>query len=533
MESLNRIYAQLSETIRSLSPMARLFSALLLAGLIGGLVYFASLQTRGSQTLLLGGHSFSTAELHSVQAAFGQAGLKDFEIHGTQIKIPSQQLDIYLAAMADADVLPADFGDYLSRTIREQSPWAGSRLHDQAIMAARERVLSNAVSKMAGIDHAQVFISVLDKPSFRAERLTTASVDVKMIGGQRLDSRQVRAIRSLVAGGTAGLKREQITVVDSTTGRDFPGTDANDPAAREDAYLSRQEAYERRFEDTILGLLTYVPDAQVRVHVELGEVAPDNREVLAAEASSDETPAATPVAADPNLVNAANAGAALPIAAASDTDSDPSGPATPITTSSTQPVPTSQRLAPRRVTASITIPGSYFEQLWQQRRSASEASATPDDAAGLAALRDEVCQRIQRHVLTVIPHDPHGDPHSLVSVTSFEQVTGGPIAPRRSAGKTAGEDSPNWRTIALIGFVAAGLAGWWSTIRSSRKTAGASQPSLADQPEDDFLEAMPAQSAARRRDNAGASLRDNLARSVREDPDAAAKILRTWIGNSN
>jgi flagellar M-ring protein FliF len=37
----------------------------------------------------------------------------------------------------------------------------------------------------------------------------------------------------------------------------------------------------------------------------------------------------------------------------------------------------------------------------------------------------------------------------------------------------------------------------------------------------------------RRRSKGGPSLRDELVEIVREDPDAAANILRNWIGTAN
>lgn len=537
MDVLNRAMQQFSELLRSMSPSARISSGLLLAAVVGGLAYFVHWQTTSTRTYLLGGHTFSIAEVHAVSAAFGQAGLKDFVVEGGQIKIPTDKLDIYLAAMADANVLPEDFGDYLIKTIQEQSPLLSPRLHDQAIMAARERVLSNAVSKLRGIDTAQVFLSVLDKASFRGERVMTASVDVKTLPDRPLDWRQVRAIRSLVAGGTAGLKREQVTVVDSSAGRDFPGTDDAEADSAEDAYLARQEAFERRFEDAILRSLSYVPGATASVHVQLAQrAAPGGAEPLTTSAPG--TDSTSPKS--PENASGANSRATLNVTPAAATE-----PKTiPLVADAELQVPTSsaslQQFVPDRVTAAITIPDRYFQQLLRKNSPHAVENSAPLDPAALAALREDVCKKIQKHVLAVIPHDPQADPNQLVSVTSFEQVASTNASPGQPLRQARPWLEQNWQTAGMILGAAFLMAMAWSKWRSPAKTSLSEQASSAERPirldaKSEPLLAGPHAMAgsAARRGEATAALREELAQSVRENPDAAADILRSWIGHGN
>ena len=49
---------------------------------------------------------------------------------------------------------------------------------------------------------------------------------------------------------------------------------------------------------------------------------------------------------------------------------------------------------------------------------------------------------------------------------------------------------------------------------------------------DDEADREPPQKRFSKRLASGPSLKDELAEMVREDPDAAASILRTWIGNA-
>lgn len=531
MDLLNRALIRSSELFRAMSPRARMTAGMLLALLVIGAAYLFVLQSRGSQVDLLGGHVFTVAEIRAAQVAFGKAGLNDFEVEAAQIKVPKHKHDLYLAAMADANVLPPDFGDYLMKTIKEQSPWTGSRLQDQALLAAHQRVLSHSISQMQGIESAQVFISVLDKPSFRGERLVTASVDVKTIGNRPLDSRQVRAIRSLVAGGTAGLKRHQITVVDST-GHDFPGMDHGGLDEFDEACFARQEAFEQRFEEAILKILSYLPGAAVSVHVELAPRQRGGKAIDPGAAAADAAGAATEQPAQ--SPHAANTQAALQ-PTPQPTDASPPDAARLVAAPASTETVTPQDYVPSHVTASVTVPGSYFEDAWRwnQLQPGKRGDAATADAT---AFREQLCQQVQRQVLAVIPHDAGADPSQLVSVTSFD-----PIPDRRETAASPPENPAHirsttpWRIAGMCAVVVAGLLLLWSLLPSAKShpAVAARSASPVGEARSTGAETSPLRSLRKRPGSGSGSLSDDLAEVVRENPDAAASILRTWIGDAS
>ena len=57
-------------------------------------------------------------------------------------------------------------------------------------------------------------------------------------------------------------------------------------------------------------------------------------------------------------------------------------------------------------------------------------------------------------------------------------------------------------------------------------------PHLALSPEEEEDEEEPQVILQRKGESSGMSLRDELINMVREDPDAAANVLRTWIGDA-
>src|SRR5262245_59279079 len=116
MDFLNRAYAQLADLFRSMSPGARITAALLLIVAVVSLAFLFNQQVSGPDAYLLGGEMFSATQLRDMQGALGKAGLEAV-IDGARIKVPRGQESKYMAALAEANALPADFGEYMQRAV--------------------------------------------------------------------------------------------------------------------------------------------------------------------------------------------------------------------------------------------------------------------------------------------------------------------------------------------------------------------------------------------------------------------------------
>src|SRR5689334_12235133 len=112
---LNR-YTQLVELIKSMTPAARVLAVLLLLVTAISLAWLFQGQVVGTETYLMGGELFSPAQLRDMQAAFGKAGL-EAQIDGARVRVPRGQESKYMAALADAGALPAEFGHYMQQAV--------------------------------------------------------------------------------------------------------------------------------------------------------------------------------------------------------------------------------------------------------------------------------------------------------------------------------------------------------------------------------------------------------------------------------
>ena len=63
---------------------------------------------------MLNGQSFTADDMARMEAAFGKAGLSDYTVEGSRIKVSEGRKAAFLGALADAGAMPAHFGDYLS-----------------------------------------------------------------------------------------------------------------------------------------------------------------------------------------------------------------------------------------------------------------------------------------------------------------------------------------------------------------------------------------------------------------------------------
>jgi flagellar M-ring protein FliF len=125
-----------------------------------------------------------------------------------------------------------------------------------------------------------------------------------------------------------------------------------------------------------------------------------------------------------------------------------------------------------------------------------------------------------------------------VQVTAFQDIKPVEI-PQPTTGENAvGWLVENWTTVGMIGLAFFGLWMLRSLVRSTavavprEATSAARVAAVASEEMEEEPEAVKAAAPRLRRfGTSGPSLRDELAQLVQEDPDAAANVLRTWIGN--
>src|SRR5262245_1363655 len=179
MDFVNQAYSQLVELFRSMSVGTRLATGLLLVLVVVSIFYLVQYQATGGDEYLLGGRAFSSAELTAIEAAFAKAGLAKSQIVGNQIRIPRGRKDVYLAALADGNALPADFYKYLDEAAAADSPFASTKSLEMRHRNAKQKELALMISKMRGIESATVQYDEDTKRGLISQKQKTALVAVQ------------------------------------------------------------------------------------------------------------------------------------------------------------------------------------------------------------------------------------------------------------------------------------------------------------------------------------------------------------------
>jgi len=566
MDFLNKAMAQLSDLFKSMTPGARLTAGLLLAVVVVSLGYLFNHQMVGGDTFLLGGQSFTPGELSAMEAAFGKAGLSNYEVQGGRVSIPGVQKAVYMAALVDNGALPAHFGEHLATALEKVGPFTSRDQREELMKVAKQQELNGIILSMQNIEKVSVQYDTPKKNGFRPTGSATASVSVKSHGTLPLDEKQVPMIRHLVAGAFAGLSPENVSVID-LNGRSYSGSSSDGmSSASEDPYVARMKEYQSLYESQIHNALSYVPGITVTAHVELNKELRSHQEKdvvdpkLSAPLMSREESTTTTSKSGSNSggrpgfeAHQANASAKLTAGGGNESSEEHS-------TNETQNVPSRDRtttetagLTPKRVTAAIGVPTSYFESIWRQRNpaAAGQAAKMPDRAAIDLIAKEEI-EKIRAFVANIVPQaaDAAAGAPPLVTVTAFSHVVADDLTGPSIATQAMNWLSGSWQTLGTIVLVLFSLnllrslarapvaeivdASPNASLQAAAPAAGSNPPTSGGTPTVEVLESGEAGGRSRpklkRKLGTGPNLRDDLAEMVRDDPDAAAAILRNWIG---
>jgi flagellar M-ring protein FliF len=549
MDFLNKAYAQLSDLFRSMTPGARVTSGLLLAVVVTSLGYLFTRGVAGPDAYLMDGRPFRPEQIDAMEAAFAKAGLSSYKREGSQIRIPYGEEHKYMGALAENNALPRDFGEIRERALGG-GPFESSDKFKARMKIADQQECSEILKGISWVADAAVMWDEKVKQGFGKENVITASASILPKGSESMNNERVQSIRLAVTAFRAGLKPENVTVMDQSTGHTYHGGDSDIGTAFDDPYASRKRMYEEQWRAEILRALAYFPNVTVAVNVKLDpkrrhhqqEVKNDPKTVAVQvlEKNRSKSQEGAGPAGRPGF-SANQPGALAPAAGKGPRQEEEESETNTFNARSgmTQEIE-NQGLIPQQVSATIGIPMSYLRQLWREQNPpdpkapATEPPKTPSKEE-LEQIRQRVSDQILGYVLPLIP-DVEGmaDKKQLVRVDAFYDIAPSPIPEEEITQKALTWLGESWKTLGMILVVLVSLVMLRSMINAAPivrenkmlPVAARKEPEAASQ------EAAESEAARRlRRFQGGTSLKDELSVLVNEDPDAAANILRTWIGH--
>ncbi|MEN6558610.1 MAG: hypothetical protein ABFC54_10565 [Thermoguttaceae bacterium] len=532
MDFVNRAYSQLHDLFRSMTPGARWAAALSAVLAMASLGYLLTHQTVAPDADLMHGVAVAANQLPKMEAALAKANLTNYRIDGTSIRVPRGQEPIYMGALVAANALPPNFGESLIAAVNNGNAFESRDARDDRLKIARQTEMALVIRSMPGIENAFVLYDVDMKTGFQREKLITATVSVKPVGDAQLDEARVSSIRYFVAGAIAGLKPENVTVSD-LNGRTWHGVAEDAGGADENLYISLKRTYEQDLKANILNALCFIPKVTVEPTVVL------DRERLIRFRQEKRTPGDEVRPTAPRNSVLPNTAAILDSLL---NGSSGDAQTTPAMSGSREQIEReSVGLTPVQARVSVGVPVSYFKKIWQEQRALEPGrSAESPDLAALDRIRVEESEKIRRHVAQLLPSsESPAKAAELVTVTTFQDIS----TPIEKVAPDHVQEAltwlqQSWRTLSVLGLALVGLLVLRSIVRQLPRPSATepTTPKPSATPDDFGLmrddavgSPVPPPHAQRFREIAPAA-HDEISELVDRDPDAAANVLRHWIG---
>jgi len=200
-------------TLRTLGPVKLAVVVAVTAAVIGLLYAFTARFTQPDMTLLYG-------ELDLTEASEIASRLEGMGVpytltgDGTQILVPADVALRMRMALAE-DGLPS--GGSIGYEIFDKTDAlsGGRAMMDVNLVRALEGELARTIRTFSLVQAARVHLVMPKRELFSQDRQEpTASIIVKVRGGNRLSAGQVAAIRQVVAAAVPGLSTERVSIVD-------------------------------------------------------------------------------------------------------------------------------------------------------------------------------------------------------------------------------------------------------------------------------------------------------------------------------
>ncbi|MDX1930871.1 MAG: hypothetical protein SFV81_30380 [Pirellulaceae bacterium] len=564
MNPLNQFTKQVSELIASMTPQARIMAGLLFATIVVSLGWIVSVQQSTSYEYLMGGATMTEEQLTRAERAFGDNALPDYVREGLRIKVPREKKDVYYKALSSSGAMPQGWHDALEEAQLSQGPFEPLELVKSREQTAREKELARIIERIPSIHFAAVEYDE-HRQGFARKREQTASVQVQSNGLKPIDKNLLRNIAQMTSSYFAGLKPENVTVMDLVSTQIFRGSN-NPNAPDQNPLLQAQSDWELKYFNQIHPLLDNYGDVRLAVGVEIDPTLQKESEQLKydptvttlqsqtskKDSENNKLPPGGRPGADPNAISNSPQSVASSQpqqqTKAKEIAENVNGVAGHEATAMIQ-----AGLVPTKVAVTVGIPESYYRKLWVLRAMAKDSKLTKEaDVPAitdeeLKKLKDEAEASVKGAISGVLKQVREGDDRfPLVTVYNYADFPLPEIPKPAMAALAMGWLADSWSTLALLVVVMTALfmmMGWvkaQSTSPRDKEFAqgfGIEVPASASD-ELDLGETGGEAKPGEEKDEGpkfqvtGGEMKEDLSTLVKQNPEIAVNLLKAWIGEA-
>lgn len=565
MGALENYIKQIRDLVMTMTPSARIMAGLMAGTIIVSLGWIVSTQQSSQSEYLLGGQSFDDEQLNKMERALGEAGLRQYERQGNRLKIPTHERDVYVKALAEGNAMPNEMNSDVKAVFDSaKNPLIAPSIVKAQLEQAKQDEFSRILEQMPGIKRARVHHDKVDA-RFGRDGHQSASIYLFGYANEPIADALMQKICRVATTHFPGLKEENVTVLDGGTGNYYVGS--SDPLSAEQLpFLRAQRNWEQFYENKVREELSVYGDVKIGVIVELDPTLKREMEQLKFDPvgtastannstkstkSSKASPGGRP-GAEPNAAFA-NKSASLSAPADQNAETKESQESLQNVIGHEATVTKEAPLTPKRVSVTVGVPESYYRKVHAQRflQANTDPKITEKDIPALtpvdlAKLQKEAEDNIRSAIEGQLPQVRQGDDRfQLVKVYHYPDLPLPEMPEPTLAETTMAWLAKSWSTVGLFVLVGAALLLMFSWVRSPGTAEvdkefaqgfGLEVPeSMGDSLDLGSDEPDAAESAAPEPSTfqvSGGEIKDELSSLIKQNPDAAVNLLRSWIGEA-
>jgi flagellar M-ring protein FliF len=533
---------QAREAFTAMPMQSRIISVMLVAAIAIGLAFLVRGVDSEKSIYLFGGKTFGEHEVDVIEMAFSKAGLSDWQREGRRIKVPNEAKSTYLAALEESSTLPSTLQSSVQEAINATGPFDSNDLMLARQRVAKEADLSKRIAMLPEVKSASVVYDRGERRGLSQNRPQSASIVVVPEGGAPLPRHRIAAIREMIRASYAGMNSDDVDVVDTN------GTTASSMDDDEDPLLRKQQETEDLWKRKIRSALSAYP-ATVEVYAEIdpimdvekasltydAEGTAVNSQSRKIESSSNRQPNRGVPGTAPNAIG--NRSASLEDNLQTRKLSDKREDVEKVAGQQYE----NSRVAPLKVKAinvTVGLPRSYFKAIYTQEQLEKDPTKTVADVPPLSdedfeQLKTKTFNTIEVAVSRLLPIQLPGDDRtSKVDTFVTPDLPAEPPPPSDTTKVALTWLADSWQTIAMIFLALIALL----VARSAARATGDTPPAEFREgfgltlpkppPEPEMTEEEDAMTIT------GGNLKDELVVIVEGNPEVAANVIRSWVGDA-
>ena len=557
MDQLKNFYSQLKDMFLGMTPGNRLTVALLLAGLFVSLAFLVIKlpQSEGKYVPAYGGRFFDQSKQIAIGDALAKANLSDYDWKEGKLIVPKKELTRYVAAIAEANII-VEHGGYLLQAVNSLGAYETGKMMDEKMRQHKQVEIASVLRNFSWIRDAAVISSPRSERDYKLydkKIVNSVTVTIWPHKEEELNDERRCAITATVKTAFSVTDLKEITIVDGNNGDSYYGSDEKTRGGTktyEDTMEYHQKLWNKRIKELFADISGLRVETTVTLDPTLWRKAHDVNHgkptaVATRERNTDLEKTGPDIAGRPGMVP--QNGLPLPnpqmqVVQGSRTKETTEENERNMALQGVEGTSQLAGLTPQAITASLRVPISHIKKVWAERNTKpGEPMPEPTDT-DLQTLQTELFTDIRQSVAKLMeslrPADAV-DTTQMISVTPYSDSKVIETEPTFAQMLMAWFGT-NWETLSLLGLVLVGMVVLWNMTRVRQPEPiviyeAAELPQEEVPLTDEEIAAMEEEEGVKRSlepfSKSIISLQNEVAELVNENPDAAASVLRQWIGN--